>query len=559
MIKIKLKLRGVEMKNRKLLSLAIASVTAAACMLTIAFDAVAASKSKGQQRYIVKYKDGQAPGAKAALKKAGGKIEKDLHRHSAVAITLPSGKLAALLKNDKIEYVEIDELRSPGPITRSGASGADVFDDDGTPPGEVRPYGVAMVQAEGMVGNTNSGIKVCVIDSGYDINHEDKPIGPVVTGTDDLGGSGPWDEDGSGHGSHVSGTINALDNDIGVIGVFPSVPMHIVRVFGDDGVWAYSSELVDALDDCMDNGAQIVSMSLGAGWPTRLENAAFRKAEKAGVLSIAAAGNDADWSKPGFDRMHYPSSYHSVMSVAAVDHEGYLADFSQRNTTVEIAAPGVAVLSTVPTDSMYKVTLDVDTKGSFDAVPMDNFDIPAVPVGGLLVNCGLAETAADCGGAEAGFTCLIERGGFSFAQKAVSCETAGGAAAAVYQRDGVDGPVYGTLGDTYVGIPVVGMARVDGLDLLDNALGLESLVNFALTGYDYDYFNGTSMATPHVSGVAALVWSTHPTCTNVEIRNALNATAMDLGPSGPDHYFGNGLVQAQAASDFLDANPCSDN
>lgn len=547
------------MNKRKLLSLAIVSVTAAAFMLTIAFDVAAASKSKGQQRYIVKYKEGQAPGTKAALKKAGGKVEKNLSRHNAVAITLPAGKLAALLKNDKIEYIEIDELRSSGPITRTAASGADGFDDVGTPPGEVRPYGVAMVQAEGMVGNTNSGIKVCVIDSGYDINHEDKPIGPVVTGTDDLGGSGPWDEDGSGHGTHVSGTINALDNDLGVIGVFPNAPMHIVRVFGNDGIWAYSSELVDALDDCVDNGAQIVSMSLGAGWPTKLENEAFRKAEKAGILSIAAAGNDADWTKPGFDRMHYPSSYHSVMSVAAVDHEFNLAGFSQRNTTVEIAAPGVAVLSTVPTDSMYNVTLDVNGMGSFPAVPMDNFDIPAVPTGGLLVDCGLAETAADCGGAPAGFTCLIERGEYSFAQKAVSCEAAGGAAAAVYQREGVDGPVYGTLGDTSVGIPVVGMERADGLNLLANAVGLESLVNFALTGYDYDYFNGTSMATPHVSAVAALVWSTHTNCSNTEIRNALNATAMDLGPQGQDHYFGNGLVQAQDASDYLDANPCSGN
>jgi len=548
------------MNNRKLLSLAITSVTTAAFLLPVAFDATAAGKDQGQERYIVKYKEGQAPGANAAVKKSGGKIEKDLSRHNAIAITLPAGKLAALLKNDKIEYIEIDELRSPVPMVRAAASGADSFDDEGTPPGEVRPYGVAMVQAEGMTGNTEGGIKVCVIDSGYDINHEDKPIGPVVTGTDDIGGSGPWDEDGSGHGTHVSGTINALDNDLGVIGVFPSAPMHIVRVFGDDGIWAYSSELVDALDDCMDNGAQIVSMSLGASKPTRLENEAFRKAEKDGVLSIAAAGNGADWTKPGFDPMHYPAAYQSVMSVAAVDHDGYLAGFSQRNTDVEIAAPGVAVLSTVPTDSMYNVTLDVDGHSSFEAVPMDNFDIPAAPTGGPLVNCGLAATAADCGvSPPSGFTCLIERGAYSFAQKAVSCETAGGAAAVVFQNAVTAGPVYGTLGDTLVGIPVVGIDRNDGLYLRVNALNAVSLVNFALTGYDYDYYSGTSMATPHVSAVAALVWSKHPACSNMEIRNALNATALDLGPSGQDHYFGNGLVQAQAASDYLDAHPCSGN
>lgn len=551
------------MFTKKLLGLAITSVATVTFLLPVSSVAAPSDKSQGrgqgQERYIVKYKEGQAPGAMAALKKSGATVVKDLNRHDAMAITMPPGKVAALLKSDKIEYVEIDELRSPVPIIRDAAPSTDAaFEDEGTAPGQITPYGVSMVQAAGMTGNVESGIKVCVIDSGYDITHEDKPIGPFVDGTDDIGGAGPWDEDGDGHGTHVSGTINALDNDLGVIGVFPSSTMHVVRVFGDDGIWAYSSELVDALDVCMDNGAKIVSMSLGASKPTRLENEAFRKAEKDGVLSIAAAGNGADWSMP-FDPMHYPAAYHSVMSVAAVDNNANLASFSQRNTDVEIAAPGVSVLSTVPSGSMYNVTLDVDTMGPYDVVPMDNFDIPAVPTGGALVDCGLAETAADCGGAPAGFTCLIERGEYTFAQKALSCQDAGGAAAVVYQRDGVDGPVYGTLVTTYVDIPVVGMDRASGLDLLQNALGLESLVNFALTGYDYDYYSGTSMATPHVSAVAQLVWSTHTNCSNMEIRNALNVTALDLGPSGQDHYFGNGLVQAQAASDYLDAHPCSGN
>ena len=182
-----------------------------------------------------------------------------------------------------------------------------------------------------------------MIDSGYDLGHEDKPGEPIVNGTDDLAGSGPWSEDGASHGTHVSGTINALDNEIGVIGVFPSVPMHIVRVFGNDGIWAYSSELINAVDDCVSNGAKVINMSLGGPRPSVLENAVFLQAQKNGVLSIAAAGNGGEgracdiFADPGHPerqacKMHYPSGYDSVVSVAAVDETSRTSPTSRRST-----------------------------------------------------------------------------------------------------------------------------------------------------------------------------------------------------------------------------------
>ncbi len=209
------------MTNQKLLFVAIASLTATLAAIP------SAQSSPPSKRYLVEFVDGKTNNGKAALKSVGGVIKLDLGKHNAVAAEIPDAKLSTLKSNPNVKSVEEDELRYPISMVRSLPSGTDRgIDVEGDTPEEpIVPYGVSLVQAEGFLGNVNSGVKVCVIDSGYDLVHEDKPGDPVVNGTDDLLGAGPWSEDGSGHGTHVSGTINALDNEIGVIGVFPSVPI----------------------------------------------------------------------------------------------------------------------------------------------------------------------------------------------------------------------------------------------------------------------------------------------------------------------------------------------
>ena len=80
--------------------------------------------------------------------------------------------------------------------------------------------------------------------------------------------------------------------------------------------------------------------------------------------------------------------------------------------------------------------------------------------------------------------------------------------------------------------PVVGTDRDTGLALLAKEIGQSATLSFVVSDYNYDYFSGTSMATPHVAGVAALIWSKHPTCGPTDIRTAMNATAVDLGATG---------------------------
>jgi subtilisin family serine protease len=149
---------------------------------------------------------------------------------------------------------------------------------------------VSAVKATGLPGVTTAGIKTCVIDSGYDLGHEDMSLKPSVSGDDDPLGAGLWTQDPSGHGTHVAGTIGARNNAVGVVGVFPRVPMHIVKVFDGNDEWVYSSDLIAALDRCMAAGAKVINMSLGGGYSQAL-NAAVQRAVGDGITFAVAAGN----------------------------------------------------------------------------------------------------------------------------------------------------------------------------------------------------------------------------------------------------------------------------
>lgn len=147
-------------------------------------------------------------------------------------------------------------------------------------------------------------------------------------------------------GTHVAGTIGAIGgNGQGVVGVAGnSVELFIVKHLGDDGS-SWGSELIQSVQACVDNGANIVSMSLGGPTYFAHEDIGFQALYDQGVLLVAAAGND------GASSYSYPASYSSVISVAAVDSSKSVAYFSQFNDQIELSGPGVEVLSTQPGDS----------------------------------------------------------------------------------------------------------------------------------------------------------------------------------------------------------------
>ncbi len=151
----------------------------------------------------------------------------------------------------------------------------------------------------------------------------------------------------------------------------------------------------------------------------------------------------------------------------------------------------------------------------------------------------------------AGKVCLIARGTVDFATKVMNCQNSGGVGAIIYNN--VAGGFGGTLGTTVTTIPSVTASDADGASMKWQ-IGQGATV--AVAAYNYAFYDGTSMATPHVSAVAALVWSYFPTCTGAQIRSSLGKSAQDLGAAGRDTKFGYGLVQAKAAYDRIRIYGC---
>lgn len=538
------------MKQSKLmyaLGLGLASMVAAT--------AVAAQEQPNPNRVWVKFKAGTA--SAAAGKSAGASTQSLGQRIQALR-----GKLSAARGGDAVLNYQFDRLNSavmtlssPEAI-KALRSNPDVESVEIDQPRYLQaqsvPYGIDQVQArnvwdanqDGVLdagAATGAGIKVCVIDSGLNKNHEDF-AGMTITGY-----PAGWDTDTCGHGTHVAGTIAAANNNTGVVGVSPGkVSLHIIKIFGSNGTngsghgqcnWTYSSTLVDAANRCNTAGAKIISMSLGGPSSSTTEQNAFQTLANNGVLSIAAAGNDGDSS------LSYPASYASVVSVAAVDSANVKAGFSQFNAAVDVAAPGVDTLSTYP---MKNDPLLVGAS-SFAAIPVAGSRQTTASAG--WVNGGLCQASSNTWRNK---IVVCQRGTNTFVDKITKAKTGRALGVVIYNN---------VAGDLHIGmydangnpvtttLPAVGISKADGEAIVANLAGQTATVDAtpSVSNTAYETMSGTSMATPHVSGVAAVVWSSKPTATAAQVRDALYTTAQDIDAAGFDNNTGWGLVQTQAA------------
>ena len=456
----------------------------------------------------------------AMVASEGGRVRLELPEFNAMAVELSEEQREALAGHSDVVAIEVDPPRY--------ALAQEV------------PFGISLVQSDLVPYGPAPGIKVCVVDSGFDLGHPDLPTTGRVTGQA-APGVGNWFEDGTGHGTHVAGSIMALNNNEGVIGATNGgdYDVHIYKVFPDEDEPVSSSDVIAGVQACLDQGARVVNLSLGCSGNdcfSAFEQQAFASFENQGLLTVAAAGNDGQDPLIG-TQPSYPAAYASVVSVAAVDESLRHAGFSQRYPEVELAAPGVAVNSTVPRGQSFGAELSVNNEAFASNVLQDS---GLGNVSAPLVDCGIADTL--CTNAS-GAICLIERGVVLFVDKALNCQNGGGIGAVIYNN--VSGPFLGLLGaGNGVTIPVTGVSDTAGAQLI-GLLG--QTANLSVGPQDYGLRTGTSMATPHVVGVAALVWSQDPQMTNLQVRAALQAGALDLGEPGRDTSFGFGLVQAAAS------------
>ncbi len=457
------------------------------------------------------------------------------------AVDLDENGKSAMRSKKGFKKIEADVKRFPMAL----------YNDDAGDPitTQLTPYAVYQSQANQL--SLQSGQKVCIIDSGLDSSNSDFNWADI-TGDNDSG-TGNWNDHGGPHGTHVAGTVGAADNGFGVVGMAPGVPMHIIKVFNAAG-WGYSSDLAYAANKCTAAGANIITMSLGGGAANSTEENAFNTFTNNGGLVLAAAGND------GNNVRSFPAGYKSVMMIGANDSNNVIADFSQFPSNsvvsgrgkkqkidtndgygVEVTAGGVDTLSTYPAGLATLSSLTVDGSGVASAAT-DNTG----SVSGNTYFMGTAETP-DSGAS--GNICVIDRGTISFTDKANNCAASGGIGAIVVNNE--PGVIYMDITGATTSIPMVGAAMEDRTAIVNS-----TTASIDIGTSDYGYMSGTSMATPAVAGIAALVWSNNPNCTGTEVRNALKATAQDQGTSGRDDYFGYGIAKAVAANTYLASSSC---
>ena len=472
-------------------------------------------------------------------------IVRDFNIIPAVAAHLDANQVKQLLANPDIEYVEPDyKIYALGFPDTNAYSSSDISALSSSS-SQTIPYGVTMVNAPAVWSRTSgAGVRVALMDTGITMYHPDR--GNVVDSnsfaTDSTGAIIPV-EDFAGHGTHTSGTIAAADNNIGVVGVAPQADLLIAKVMDNTGS-GQVSWLISGIEWAVNNNAKVISMSLGSSSYSSALDTACSNALAAGTLLVAPAGND-DVNTP-----FYPASLSSVISVAAIDQNKNIASFSNYGSTIALAAPGVNVYSTVcPVDETNSTDATADVVwSSTDHVSYPILGTAAGTVSGSICNCGLAtgnDQQDTCPNSVAGNIALILRGTTTFAAKVAHAQSKGAIGVIISDNGNDSISAFSLNGGTP--LVVVSISQADGTTLQTLAQSDISGTVSVDTNL-YAYYSGTSMACPHVAGVAALIFSAaHYNITPSEVSNILFDSAQDLGSPGRDDIFGYGLVDAYAA------------
>lgn len=314
--------------------------------------------AESKARVIVALRDGADARRAASDAAREHRVEvTHVYRHAlrGYAAAVPAGRLNALRHDPRVDYVEQDRRvtitaqSTPTGIRRIAAKANSAIDIDGTDDKRV-------------------DVDVAVLDTGIDLDHLDLN---VVAGVNCLAYTSSWwirnyycaegGDDDNRHGTHVAGTVGALDNSLGVVGVAPGARLHAVKVLDSRGSGPISA-VIAGIDwvTANANTIEVANMSLSGTGYSRAERDAIQNAVDNGVAFAVAAGNHND------DAADYsPAAFDNVLTVSALadfngrpgggaratcrsDVDDTLANFSNFGDAIDVAAPGVCIRSTYP-------------------------------------------------------------------------------------------------------------------------------------------------------------------------------------------------------------------
>src|SRR4051812_784146 len=329
-------------------------VAALACAVALMCTGTAmAAAGIDNDTVIVQFRPGVTPVQQAAVLQGAPVIGTIYGTTTQVArVANPVAAAARLNRNALVQYAEVNKILRATAVPNDPRF-AELYglnntgQGGGTPDADIdAPEGWDLAGLGTFP--SSGGVKVGVVDTGILATHEDlagklancaqsRGLAGLLSGSIQVGSCA----DDNGHGTHVSGTITGnANNGKGVTGVAFNSQLAMCRALGGPLGSGSTADVANCINWVTDQGAKVISMSLGGGDSTTLHNAVARAWNNGnGVLVIAAAGNDGD------STVNYPAAYSEVVSVAATDNKDARASFSNANSDVEIAGPGVNVLS----------------------------------------------------------------------------------------------------------------------------------------------------------------------------------------------------------------------
>src|SRR3989475_4318578 len=299
--------------------------------------------------------------------KAVGKIAEIGVTHLQVPPQAGLALLGHLRKRSDVEFAEFDStvqafLQPDDPYYSTMFASSHY--------GNVDQWGPAAVSAptawDLTLGDPN--VVIAIVDTGVDSSHPD--LASKIVGQYSYVGNNA--KDGFGHGTHCAGiAAAATNNDVGIAGMCPNCGILSVKVLNDQGS-GYISDVASGITYAASHGARVISLSLGGSGRSDTMRSALQYAVTNNALPVCAMGNSGSSSntpEPGY--------WHDCLSVIATDQNGARASFSNYGVKADVAAPGVAILSTMPT---YPVTLTTTYgyRTNYDALSGTSMATPMV-------------------------------------------------------------------------------------------------------------------------------------------------------------------------------------